>query len=90
MNASTFYDNLAKENNGKVNCIINTPNGYRVMTIDGRNEINEMKGKNYKMHATLGSAFKSSQLRSHASFPTFNIIAHGTDFADAEVLKVKG
>jgi len=86
MNVFTLHNLLAYANGNKVNIISNDVKGYRVMTINGRNEINEMNGKNYKYYTSLSDAIKSSQIRSNF-FPVFQIIAHGTDFANAEIIK---
>ena len=86
MNVFTLHNQLANANGGKVNIISNDAKGYRVMTIDGRNEINEMNGRNYKYYTSFLDARKSKQLTGN-SFPTFQIITHGTDFANAEIIK---
>ena len=87
MNVFTLHNQLANANGGKVNIISNDAKGYRVMTIDGRNEINEMNGRNYKYYTSLLDARKSDQLKSNF-FPAFQIIAHGTDFSNAEIIKI--
>jgi len=85
MNVFTLHNQLANANGNQVNIISNDAKGYRVMTINGRNEINEMNGKNYKYYTSFLGAIKSNQLKSN-SFPTFQIVTHGTDFSNAEII----
>ena len=87
MNVFTLHDQLANANGNQVNIISHDINGFRVMTINGRNETNEMNGKSYKYYASLMDAKKSNQIRSNF-FPAFQIIAHGTDFSNAEIIKI--
>ena len=87
MNVFTLHNQLANANGNQINIISNDAKGYRVMTINGRNEINEMNGKSYKYYASLTDTQKSNQLKGN-SFPAFQIIAHGTDFANAEIIKI--
>lgn len=88
MNSFTFYQNLANNNNNKINVITKEPRGYRVITIKDGDEYNEMDGKNYKIYKSVNDAKKSPQLKKYKSFPLFQVIPKGTDFKDAKVTKL--
>ena len=89
MNVFNFHNQVKKENNNQVNLISSCDKGFYVTTLNGRMDINEMRTKSErKFYATLEEAQKSEQLKKYASFATYNVVMHGTDFANAKLIKL--
>ena len=86
MNVFKFHNKIQAENNGKVNLIDKSKRGYFVTTLDNRAIISEMKNKSERIYYNSLEAVKESkQLKIYASFPTYVIVQHGTDYANAEI-----
>jgi hypothetical protein len=87
MNVFNFHNKVKSENNNQVNLINSCDKGFYITTLNGRMDINEMRTKSErKFYETLEDAQKSEQLKKYASFPTYNVVMHGTDFANAELI----
>ena len=87
MNVFNFHNKVKSENNNQVNLISYCDKGFYVTTLNGRMDINEMRTKSErKYYPTLEEAKKSEQLKKYASFAIYNVVMHGTDFANAELI----